>query len=242
MVAEVGAVAPGKPFEVAITLRIEKGWHVYWSNPGDTGVPTSVSWTLPKGWKASPLRFPTPSRMEAVGLAAFGYENSLVLLTTLTPPPNAVQGTTPKLSAKVAWLACIEEMCVGGSKVVSTTVKVAAKSGSATHKAEALFISARKNLPKPLTGMTVTAKATASGTTLVVRGRPGAKSAFFFPEGAEMASASSPQAFRATTGGFELDLRKSEYANRPPKKMSGILVISPHQGRRLSYLVNTAIQ
>ena len=27
---------------IALRLRPEPGWHVYWQNPGDSGIPTSI--------------------------------------------------------------------------------------------------------------------------------------------------------------------------------------------------------
>lgn len=41
------SVQPGRPFWAALHLAIDREWHVYWKNPGDSGLPTTVDWILP---------------------------------------------------------------------------------------------------------------------------------------------------------------------------------------------------
>jgi len=53
LVADTTAVVPGKPFEAGVLLEMAEGWHVYWENPGDAGIPTRVDWELPEGWVTS---------------------------------------------------------------------------------------------------------------------------------------------------------------------------------------------
>jgi hypothetical protein len=36
LVSEVGRVAPGQSFWVALEFNIRDGWHTYWRNPGDS--------------------------------------------------------------------------------------------------------------------------------------------------------------------------------------------------------------
>src|SRR5271167_1414229 len=63
MVADTSAVEAGKSFRVAIVVTPEAGWHVYWKNPGDAGLPTKVKWTLPEGFAAGPLMYPIPVKI-----------------------------------------------------------------------------------------------------------------------------------------------------------------------------------
>ena len=48
LVAE-GPAMPGGEVELAIVMRPKPGWHGYWLNPGDAGLPMSVEWQLPAG-------------------------------------------------------------------------------------------------------------------------------------------------------------------------------------------------
>ena len=49
LVAERTAFTPGQPLTVALRLAMKRGWHTYWQNPGDSGLPTTLAWKLPKG-------------------------------------------------------------------------------------------------------------------------------------------------------------------------------------------------
>src|SRR5207237_1410434 len=53
LVAE-GPAPPGGEIELALHMRTKPGWHGYWLNPGDAGLPMEVSWQLPKGFAAGP--------------------------------------------------------------------------------------------------------------------------------------------------------------------------------------------
>ena len=37
LVSDNQSVAPGKPFWVALRMKMDPHWHVYWRNPGDSG-------------------------------------------------------------------------------------------------------------------------------------------------------------------------------------------------------------
>src|SRR5687768_7951944 len=80
LLADVSAVKPGEAFTVGLRLSIEPGWHVYWTNPGDSGAPTSVKLKLPAGFKAGPVQYPVPIRFNQPGdVLGYGYEDELML-------------------------------------------------------------------------------------------------------------------------------------------------------------------
>ena len=49
LVSGVDAVAAGEPFDLAVRMKTDPGWHVYWKNSGDSGLPVAVRWDLPDG-------------------------------------------------------------------------------------------------------------------------------------------------------------------------------------------------
>src|SRR5205823_10164613 len=79
LVAE-GPAPPGGEVELAIHMRTQAGWHGYWQNPGDAGLPMSVDWKLPTGFEAGPLRYPVPSRLNIAGLMNYVFEQDYALL------------------------------------------------------------------------------------------------------------------------------------------------------------------
>jgi thiol:disulfide interchange protein DsbD len=119
LVSRTASVRPATPFEVGVVFRIQPGWHVYWLNPGDAGLATSVRWTLPDGFVAQPLRWPLPGRFEQQGGVGYGYAESL-LLSAIVIPPAALPDSVP-VRAQVGWLAC-EKICLRGTKALELTL------------------------------------------------------------------------------------------------------------------------
>ncbi len=117
---------PGETFWVGIELKVEKGWHTYWQNPGDSGRAPQVTWRLPKGWTADALKFPVPRRFVESDSTTFGYESKVVLLTRITAGKEGGE-----LSAVVNWMACAGS-CFPLKHTVSTKIRVGAKSLAST--------------------------------------------------------------------------------------------------------------
>ncbi len=120
LIPETTAVEAGKPFDVALHLHMDEGWHTYWINPGDAGLATTIAWTLPPGFKAGPIQWPTPEKHNMGPLITYGYGGDVYLLTTITPP----KGDLPQhfdVKAHAEWLVCKEE-CIPGKGDLSLTL------------------------------------------------------------------------------------------------------------------------
>src|SRR4051812_3739680 len=72
LVAETGSIAPGETVLVALHLEMRPGWHVYWRNPGDSGLPTEIAWTLPLGFTSGEIAWPTPERFAVDKIGNYG--------------------------------------------------------------------------------------------------------------------------------------------------------------------------
>ncbi len=127
LLSSVAEIAPGEPFELALKFEFPTGFHLYWENPGDSGLAPQVTWTLPEGFTAGPIQFPVPKRHEASGLVTFVLEGSPIFLTTVTPDESVKVGSNANISADVSWLIC-KESCFRGSKSVDIAIPVAAES------------------------------------------------------------------------------------------------------------------
>ncbi|MEO7851888.1 MAG: protein-disulfide reductase DsbD domain-containing protein, partial [Rubrivivax sp.] len=139
LVADVTAVQPGQTVRVGLRLEHIPHWHTYWRNPGDSGLPTTVNWTLPAGASIGAIEWPAPVRLPIGPLVNYGYEGRLLLPQTLTAPADAIPGSTLKLQARADWLVC-KDVCVpeGGTLELSLPV-VAAGAAAAPSPAAALF-------------------------------------------------------------------------------------------------------
>jgi thiol:disulfide interchange protein len=123
LVSEVRAVAPGTPFWVGLRQRIAPGWHTYWINPGDSGEPAVVVWTLPAGFEAGPVAWPHPHRIPVGALMSYGYTDEVVLPIRMTVPTGLEPGTRVTLEGRVNWLVC-ERICIPEEAPVALTLPV----------------------------------------------------------------------------------------------------------------------
>lgn len=146
------AVAPGEVVTLAVELKTDDAWHIYWASPGPgTGAPTVVNWKLPAGWNMGRTQFPVPQAKYDKELEETTYilEGKPVLLTRVMVPDSAKPGETVTLSAAVDWLMCKKE-CIPGNAEISLSLPVVAK-GTKTEPANSDLISrARDLLPSPL--------------------------------------------------------------------------------------------
>ncbi|MFT4266549.1 MAG: protein-disulfide reductase DsbD family protein, partial [Xenophilus sp.] len=103
-------LAPGAVVWLGLKISHQPGWHTYWKNAGDSGLPTELRWTLPAGLTAGDVDWPTPRRIPIGSLANYGYEDTVLLPVPLTVAPGfspALPTVPVKLSA--AWLVCRQE-------------------------------------------------------------------------------------------------------------------------------------
>nr|WP_294850696.1 protein-disulfide reductase DsbD domain-containing protein [uncultured Sphingomonas sp.] len=135
--------APGDEIELAILMHTTPGWHGYWLNPGDAGLPMKVEWQLPKGWSVGELRYPVPQRLLVAGIENYVFEKDYAVLTRLKIPGSETQ--TQRIFAKLNYLACTDKICVPEKAEISLSV-----SPQGAERADARFDAWRRALPRPL--------------------------------------------------------------------------------------------
>ncbi|HWE93338.1 MAG TPA: protein-disulfide reductase DsbD domain-containing protein [Tepidisphaeraceae bacterium] len=125
LLADVSAIKPGEPFTVGVLLEMEPEWHVYWTNPGESGLAPSVKFTLPPGFSTSPLAFPVPTRFDQPDNAvAYGYRDRVLLTARITTPKDLPIGRDFEIGASVSWLCC-KDACIPGKAKTTLSLNVA---------------------------------------------------------------------------------------------------------------------
>ena len=109
-----GAAALGAPGTVWVGLQIthQPGWHTYWKNSGDSGLPTELQWTLPPGVMAGDIAWPLPQKIPIANLANYGYEGTVLLPVPLIITPEYKPGPLTEsmdIGLKASWLVCRQE-------------------------------------------------------------------------------------------------------------------------------------
>lgn len=148
LMQEEETIQPGRPFWVALHLSLEEGWHVYWKNPGDAGIPLKVEWKLPNGFEAGPLQWPFPEKFTMADMVGFGYQSEVTLLSQITPPAQIDPQTQLDLQASVKWLVCSDLTCQPGSTTVNLPLAIAADLPRLKNEVAAVFEKARAKIPQ----------------------------------------------------------------------------------------------
>ncbi|MGE0710350.1 MAG: protein-disulfide reductase DsbD domain-containing protein [Planctomycetota bacterium] len=177
LVSERPYLVPGTTTRLGVRLRIIPGWHVYWLNSGDTGLPTEVEVKgLPKGVSAGALLWPAPVRHAHEGLVDFVYEDEVTLIVPLTVAKDVPPGTKVPLEVRASWLVCKEE-CVSGKGSASAALEVGQQGGKPDPEHTAALARAAARLPSELPKDVVVRL---EGTRLELRA-PGATRLIWFP-------------------------------------------------------------
>ena len=79
---------PGTSINIGLKVSMDKGWHTYWRNPGDSGGPIEIDWSLPKGFSVSDIKWPLPEKIEYPPLMTYGYEDFVIYPMVLSIPAD----------------------------------------------------------------------------------------------------------------------------------------------------------
>ncbi len=186
LLAEVDRVRAGEEFLVGLRYTIEPHWHIYWKNPGDSGMPTTATLDAPEGFTVGPLLFPGPERITMPGdIVNFGYEDEVVLFWTVTAPEDLGDAREFRFHAKSDWLMC-EEICIPGDGEGAVTLPRAADGDEVARDREA-FRASLDRLPRPidaLEGAAARWEGTPDAPVLALE-VPGSAPVTWFPEAEE---------------------------------------------------------
>jgi len=120
---EYKSYKPGGNVNVAFTFEMKDDWHIYWQNPGDAGLPTSIDWQLPEGFNLDAVMYPVPEKHVSNEIADYVYYPKATILTSFRLPKNLPADTTLQLTAYVKWLRC-NNVCIPGGDTLTVEILV----------------------------------------------------------------------------------------------------------------------
>jgi thiol:disulfide interchange protein DsbD len=126
-------VAPGQTVWVGLQIRHQPQWHTYWKNPGDSGLPTTLAWTLPAGVTAGEIGWPVPRKLPLGNLANYGYEGTVLLPVPLTITPAfkpSLLASDLEVKLQANWLVCRKE-CI--PEEGAFTLRIPTRGSTALH-------------------------------------------------------------------------------------------------------------
>ena len=222
LIGETRNIVSGRQLHLALRQQIQPGWHTYWSNPGESGLPTTIDWSLPRDFRAGPILWPTPERFTAGPVVGYGYKDEVLLPVMIEVPAGLRPGTDVTLSAHASWLAC-SDICIPEDVKLSILIPVGTLLEPDPNWAQA-FASARAHTP---TANPFPTTATRSNDELTLRVATGdatrLQNMIFFPAEANVIDDGAPQSIVANSQGLVLTLRRDK-TKAPPTVLNGVLV------------------
>lgn len=214
--------------QVPVQFNLTKGWHIYWLNPGDSGMATKITVDAP-GWQLDSVDWPAPKKFDEDGLITYGYSGAPVAFVNLKPGEGA-RGQLAKISA--SWLVCMEQ-CLQGSGSVEVKISPASRI-----QAPQEIDRHRKALPQPgLKSIEVEAE---EGGIVFTAGLPtldSIRSAYFFAVDSQSYDHAAEQVYAGLQSQVRLSVPFSQYAEGVPDHLEGVLQVVTDQGKTLSYTV-----
>lgn len=222
LISDHNAIVAGEPEWIGLRFDLDPGWHIYWTNPGDSGEPPRVTWELPAGLAASDLQFPAPQRISDHSLIDYGYQGSVVLLAKLTSAKAPIKQA--EIGADVRYLVC-REVCVPGKDHVSLTLPIAAGGNGGSDSAE--IQAAKKHLPQPLPhGVQISGTSTNDGFSLRVTNKNPefADVSDFIPADEQVIENAAKPVISFGKDVTVIKLKKSEQLDHSVAQLRGLLV------------------
>jgi len=238
LVAENQSIAPGQTLYLGLHFQLDKGWHTYWINPGDSGEPLRTVWHLPVGMAAGEMQWPAPKRFGSATIADFGYDGETTLLVPIRAPASLKAEEAAQIGADLGVLVC-REICIPGKAHVSLSLPIKPGPPQPDARTRELFTAARESLPRALPNewnVTVLDETDSFALETAGVGRE-VHQANFFPLVESQIDNSAPQKIERTANGFRLTLRKSDQLLKPLKRLKGVLEFSANE----SYVIDVPV-
>lgn len=237
LVAAETGYRPGRTLRLGLRLVLQKGWHTYWSNPGDAGMPPDATAAVGGGTKA-PVRFafPAPARLPTGPLMGYGYEGD-VLLPFEVAVPAGTSGTLP-VAVHAEWLVCAA-VCVPEAADLGLAVSQA--TAPAPSVDAPLFARADAAMPRP---SPFAATFRRDGTLLVEGhglGRDAVRDAWFIPAAPGLVDQDAPQHLAISPGRLALSLTPAQgWAHLPGGRLAGVLALRDRTGAETDLAIDAA--
>ncbi len=215
---------------VGFQMKIRDGWHVYWRNPGDSGLPTEIEWEDHDYITAGPIHWPRPERFDEEGVTTYGYSNEVILLVPLNiAREESDMSASSTLSANVNWLVC-KEICLPES--TTATLETGADGTFQNYSAGSLslFEKAEALLPEKTTAWRAEAAYESDQFEITVTpesgetAQPDVENIYFFSGTRSTIDHTAPQRARWVGDDLVMTLQASRYLNAIPGEISGVLI------------------
>ena len=116
-------VLPGNKFYIALQTKLDKKWHTYWRNPGDSGEPVDIEWVLPPGITASGINWIPPKVIQTGPIVNYGYEGSPLFPVQFTVSEDVKLDSVITIIGNFYYLVC-KDICIPENGSLSLSISI----------------------------------------------------------------------------------------------------------------------
>ncbi len=211
---------------IGVLINLKDDWHIYWRNPGDSGLPTDIEFGLPNGITASEIKFPIPKIFYSDEIVNYGYGHQVLFLFDLNIPEN-YSSKEINISANITSLIC-KDLC----KTFDTTVTIfldLSKDFIADEKISRLFESTKKIIPIQNQKLNIIAESKSDNVYLKVFVKQNENQNIngiqFYPYEMGIFRNLVKQNTKQNENFFEILLEPDQFRVKEPASVNGIIVI-----------------
>lgn len=226
LLAERSEVTPGEELMLGIRFELDREWHVYWKNPGDSGAAPRFQFSASPSFEVGDIMWPAPNRIRVGPLLNYGYEHEVLLLVPLKISSRAKPGSSIEISAPGEWLVCKED-CIPGEGTLKLRLTIVENPPRASNP---VFARAKDLLPRPTTAQ-LRGKFETDTLRIRVQALENFTPSAFIPEKPGIIENAAPQSVRANgSRDYEINIQRAAIKNAP-QTIAGLLLEEDRDGR-----------
>ena len=227
LISERALAVPGETVWLGLSFEIDPKWHIYWTNPGDAGIPPEITWRETGGLSADSIgefEWPLPELLPVVPgqIMDYGHSDQVVLPFPVTLPAD-IEG--PIVFEGVADYLICEDVCIPESVNIRLMLSIGAGQIPDTRASE-LIQAALAEVPPAFPGDVALSKDGESWVMSLsapeIAGQEA--DARFFPYGHEITHAADQTASFGASG-FSLSLTPDSASADLPETLSGVVTL-----------------
>ena len=103
---------------IGIKMDMQKNWHTYWKNPGDSGGPIKVQWKTSDNIEIGNIKWPSPELIPYEPLMTYGYKDFVIFPFDY----KKIDENDSSIEVNVDFLIC-DDICVPEKAYIKTTLE-----------------------------------------------------------------------------------------------------------------------
>ena len=146
-ITQYDQINPNQNLGVLLKFKIKNGWHIFSQNPGEIGMPTSLSWNMPEDFKLNEIGWSQDEEFINEGFVQRGFGDTAYYQAMIVPSP--MDGDIAKIEITAKWLVCGDE-CFPEQKTLELNLPISDLDQISTNEWNSAIEAAKPwFLPKP---------------------------------------------------------------------------------------------